>query len=126
MRLPLVQLVYPIDHFVLLGLLEHRSIVIVLPHLHRLHPLKLVEQKKYKCLHIDKKIPLKNYRQPQLLLCPPLRSEEHTSELQSRFDLVCRLLLEKKKMNIIQHNINKFTKNHNTRVYNSCNIIDSL
>src|SRR5438067_3887739 len=31
---------------------------------------------------------------PQLL---PSRSEEHTSELQSRFDLVCRLLLEKKK-----------------------------
>src|SRR5699024_12392710 len=27
------------------------------------------------------------------------RSEEHTSELQSRFDLVCRLLLEKKKYN---------------------------
>src|SRR5699024_12416687 len=27
------------------------------------------------------------------------RSEEHTSELQSRFDLVCRLLLEKKKKN---------------------------
>src|SRR5437868_12569003 len=25
-------------------------------------------------------------------------SEEHTSELQSRFDLVCRLLLEKKKL----------------------------
>src|SRR5438067_8748611 len=40
------------------------------------------------------------------------RSEEHTSELQSRFDLVCRLLLEKKKKNknksicrsICQHN----------------------
>src|SRR5437868_8809445 len=30
-----------------------------------------------------------------------LRSEEHTSELQSRFDLVCRLLLEKKKINSI-------------------------
>src|SRR5699024_11484471 len=29
-----------------------------------------------------------------------LRSEEHTSELQSRFDLVCRLLLEKKKNNL--------------------------
>src|SRR5699024_12592942 len=29
-----------------------------------------------------------------------LRSEEHTSELQSRFDLVCRLLLEKKKKKI--------------------------
>src|SRR5690349_22052867 len=28
-----------------------------------------------------------------------LRSEEHTSELQSRRDLVCRLLLEKKKYN---------------------------
>src|SRR5206468_9200933 len=28
----------------------------------------------------------------------PLRSEEHTSELQSRSDLVCRLLLEKKKI----------------------------
>src|SRR2546421_9363584 len=32
------------------------------------------------------------------------RSEEHTSELQSRSDLVCRLLLEKKKNNNI-HNI---------------------
>src|SRR5712664_4411465 len=31
------------------------------------------------------------------------RSEEHTSELQSRSDLVCRLLLEKKK----KHNRNK-------------------
>src|SRR5207249_12125748 len=30
--------------------------------------------------------------------CHP-RSEEHTSELQSRFDLVCRLLLEKKNNN---------------------------
>src|SRR5207249_9981578 len=29
--------------------------------------------------------------------CGTTRSEEHTSELQSRFDLVCRLLLEKKK-----------------------------
>src|SRR5699024_12475804 len=32
----------------------------------------------------------------------PLRSEEHTSELQSRFDLVCRLLLEKKKRTSIK------------------------
>src|SRR5438105_6357432 len=32
------------------------------------------------------------------------RSEEHTSELQSRVDLVCRLLLEKKK--------NKFNNNY--------------
>src|SRR5699024_11848470 len=37
---------------------------------------------------------------------PPLhsvRSEEHTSELQSRFDLVCRLLLEKKKQHKTSH-----------------------
>src|SRR6266480_7826150 len=31
----------------------------------------------------------------------PLRSEEHTSELQSHVNLVCRLLLEKKKQNKI-------------------------
>src|SRR5688572_32065085 len=36
--------------------------------------------------------------------CPPAaRSEEHTSELQSQSNLVCRLLLEKK--NINHHNI---------------------
>src|SRR5207249_11249389 len=33
---------------------------------------------------------------PRSLTCSFRRSEEHTSELQSRFDLVCRLLLEKK------------------------------
>src|SRR2546421_5930589 len=32
-------------------------------------------------------------------LAAAIRSEEHTSELQSRSDLVCRLLLEKKKKN---------------------------
>src|SRR5687768_9815990 len=36
----------------------------------------------------------------------PLRSEEHTSELQSRLHLVCRLLLEKKK-NIKTHHANE-------------------
>src|SRR5690349_23958468 len=35
------------------------------------------------------------------------RSEEHTSEVQSRRDLVCRLLLEKKKKIIRQSIINK-------------------
>src|SRR5699024_11656164 len=33
------------------------------------------------------------------------RSEEHTSELQSRFDLVCRLLLEKNKKQISESQI---------------------
>src|SRR5207249_6190007 len=36
-------------------------------------------------------------RRDETLTVAPTRSEEHTSELQSRFDLVCRLLLEKKK-----------------------------
>src|SRR2546429_4580372 len=34
-----------------------------------------------------------------------VRSEEHTSELQSRLHLVCRLLLEKKKTNLNAHSI---------------------
>src|SRR5207247_3890340 len=34
-----------------------------------------------------------------------LRSEEHTSELQSRVDLVCRLLLEKKKKKKLRNHI---------------------
>src|SRR5207249_9249329 len=36
---------------------------------------------------------------------PGARSEEHTSELQSRFDLVCRLLLEKKKKQNSLHSL---------------------
>src|SRR2546422_7313994 len=36
-------------------------------------------------------------RQQKLVRGLPQRSEEHTSELQSRLHLVCRLLLEKKK-----------------------------
>src|SRR5689334_23669164 len=40
------------------------------------------------------------------LNCDRVRSEEHTSELQSQFHLVCRLLLEKKKK--------KKNKNKNT------------
>src|SRR2546421_5839463 len=35
-------------------------------------------------------------------VCSSDRSEEHTSELQSRSDLVCRLLLEKKKKKYAQ------------------------
>src|SRR5579871_7006985 len=47
------------------------------------------------------------------------RSEEHTSELQSRRELVCRLLLEKKKKNPHPHLFIKNKKNedpkHNTK-----------
>src|SRR3989442_8721598 len=38
-----------------------------------------------------------------LYICERLRSEEHTSELQSRPHLVCRLLLEKKKYKSISY-----------------------
>src|SRR5699024_12631129 len=43
-------------------------------------------------------LPLRFLEEPQRQLVErPMRSEEHTAELQSRFELVCRLLLEKKK-----------------------------
>src|SRR2546428_10231378 len=41
-----------------------------------------------------------------------IRSEEHTSELQSRSDLVCRLLLEKKKNRIRMKNVCTAGNNH--------------
>src|SRR2546429_7096823 len=40
-----------------------------------------------------------------------LRSEEHTSELQSRLHLVCRLLLEKKKQNHTDKSTNNYNSN---------------
>src|SRR5699024_12005908 len=54
-------------------------------------------------LPICGKSPISSFVQSAVKPVPTLaetrRSEEHTSELQSRFDLVCRLLLEKKKKN---------------------------
>src|SRR5438874_8463167 len=41
---------------------------------------------------------------------PSARSEEHTSELQSRRDLVCRLLLEKKKQEVSTFRLNNCDK----------------
>src|SRR2546422_5462100 len=41
--------------------------------------------------------PLNGWRSLTVSSTPGVRSEEHTSELQSRLHLVCRLLLEKKK-----------------------------
>src|SRR5437867_5142040 len=43
--------------------------------------------------------PLQGAPTARLLAALRPRSEEHTSELQSPYDLVCRLLLEKKKKN---------------------------
>src|SRR2546422_6014586 len=46
----------------------------------------------------------------------PRRSEEHTSELQSRLHLVCRLLLEKKKLQVetrwLAHNVFELAPRH--------------
>src|SRR5690349_24078563 len=53
------------------------------------------------------------------------RSEEHTSELQSRRDLVCRLLLEKKKKNFqILSNTQEQYHHYVTLTFrcNNCNI----
>src|SRR3712207_8833160 len=47
---------------------------------------------------------VKPYRDPVPLFARHGRSEEHTSELQSRQYLVCRLLLEKKKHSV-QHTV---------------------
>src|SRR5437867_6105066 len=43
------------------------------------------------------------------------RSEEHTSELQSPYDLVCRLLLEKKKKTQIDPQSKNLIKENNSR-----------
>src|SRR6266700_5776229 len=51
-----------------------------------------------------------------------LRSEEHTSELQSRENLVCRLLLEKKKKkNKPNKNLNKKQKQQQIYIYININ-----
>src|SRR2546422_3697385 len=42
------------------------------------------------------------------------RSEEHTSELQSRLHLVCRLLLEKKKASLAQDHTSELQRPRNT------------
>src|SRR5207247_7613314 len=67
------------------------------PDEHRHHPdcdLRVV-------LHLSREVPAR-HRQAFSVIdgadCRIPRSEEHTSELQSRVDLVCRLLLEKKKI----------------------------
>src|SRR2546429_8181451 len=51
-------------------------------------------------LHHRREIRMPRQHELGVALGCPQRSEEHTSELQSRLHLVCRLLLEKKKKNI--------------------------
>src|SRR5207249_7838195 len=51
------------------------------------------------------------------------RSEEHTSELQSRFDLVCRLLLEKKKKTNTKKQTAEEYTNNMTQYYHAKSIL---
>src|SRR5207302_7610387 len=62
---------------------------------------------------------LAGHRRATGLSTPPQRSEEHTSELQSRENLVCRLLLEKKKKKQQTVASNK-TKIYNKRIQKAC------
>src|SRR2546422_6524294 len=52
------------------------------------------------------------------------RSEEHTSELQSRLHLVCRLLLEKKKKEVEQRNRNSRTSHASVKPSRSSNCVE--
>src|SRR5437773_6887765 len=55
------------------------------------------EGKRVRCWRFNSKKSLSEFSNACLPRWPHGRSEEHTSELQSHHDLVCRLLLEKKK-----------------------------
>src|SRR5574337_827823 len=57
----------------------------------------------------------------QLSLHLERRSEEHTSELQSPLNLVCRLLLEKKKQQDLQRNKSQPLRHHSWRTNNNTN-----
>src|SRR5690606_41952963 len=56
-------------------------------------------RRRHRSLRRRHRLPRGAHRQPEIAVdvAAPVRSEEHTSELQSRENLVCRLLLEKKK-----------------------------
>src|SRR5216683_616902 len=63
------------------------------------------------------------HHDPDAMSAIALRSEEHTSELQSRSDLVCRLLLEKKKKTKIK---NKKLQKKKKLIQNFCRISSYL
>src|SRR2546422_2295160 len=54
--------------------------------------------------------------------CGTDRSEEHTSELQSRLHLVCRLLLEKKKKSRLEETTREQRDCHQDGKYGGCEI----
>src|SRR6266436_7580418 len=67
------------------------------------------------CLSRLLQSPTLRHLQPAKTSLRRLRSEEHTSELQSRLHLVCRLLLEKKKKTIYIHLLLQKNKINHTK-----------
>src|SRR5215510_16479713 len=78
-------------------------------------------------LSLHDALPISPSPPPTTCCCPPAswcgsaRSEEHTSELQSRGHLVCRLLLEKKKNRAMQALIEKKKKDKTNDYKNATN-----
>src|SRR5690606_39716195 len=74
--------------------LQESSELFAVGSLRVLDPSHSEERSNSEVSHSDPPVPSKHSRLLRSSLC---RSEEHTSELQSREKLVCRLLLEKEK-----------------------------
>src|SRR5256885_10941646 len=62
---------------------------------------------------------------PQLVCSFRVRSEEHTSELQSPCNLVCRLLLEKKKKKVLYTTDSGYNDDHNIVAFDG-GLVDGL
>src|SRR3712207_8478603 len=77
----------------------HDALPILMPDRHHVHQLPVVRERGEYTSIADRARDLLSDRIEQRLEI--VRSEEHTSELQSRQYLVCRLLLEKKKTSFL-------------------------
>src|SRR5436190_17158324 len=77
--------------------------------LFRSHCLLLLDRHAIRQIHVGLRV---EHRSAEHKHGQP-RSEEHTSELQSHSDLVCRLLLEKKKKKLNNKKNHKQNKRHN-------------
>src|SRR2546430_7083871 len=67
------------------------------PDVHRTSEVRALRAPERRVENQSSQPPLPPFKTLQILKTLALRSEEHTSELQSQSNLVCRLLLEKKK-----------------------------
>src|SRR5689334_24705925 len=66
----------------------------------------------FRSLHLHAAAPAEHPLHPVGDVEEVLRSEEHTSELQSQFHLVCRLLLEKKKQKKYHISLSNYQNSH--------------